>query len=145
MAERLTNQTHEKRRIDAQQIHDLGSLYASAAASISFIANSAPPEACIAFKEKAAEEYGKKSRDQQIKSLLHIQEFLAETADTFHPRARDNSIAFQTRRLEIISRICRANIAEGNMAVDTADLLLGAYRFKLEGNQLYKEWLADYH
>src|SRR5512135_882297 len=122
MTERRTREIHEKRKLDSQQIYDSGELVASAAAAISLIAKSAPAEACLAFKDKALEEFRKGTREYRIKRILHIEEFLHQNVESFHPNARDSDIAFQTRRLDIISRICKAEIADGQMAVDTANL-----------------------
>ena len=132
---------NELRRKEMLAISEQGPLVAAGVAAIALLTKN-PIESCIKERERVLNGFNQAKRSRKLQMITGLQKTCTEIAGILSPGCNESNISMNTRRLDLIQRLVISEIAEGPMVGDVADLVLGRFRFKVEGMQLYREWLG---
>lgn len=130
---------HERRRLDSIEIAQLGPLVAATTAFTDYKFG-VPVEGCIRERDRALTHFENCPRGQRISMIIGLQYRSMRLAKIMSPGCDETESARISRRFTLIQQIIRAGIAEGSVAVQAVDLVMGRFSFDLSGNQLYHEW-----
>ncbi|KKQ85335.1 MAG: hypothetical protein UT08_C0007G0008 [Candidatus Woesebacteria bacterium GW2011_GWB1_38_8] len=126
------------RHAESQMIYGFSNLIASTRAAVVMYLG-VPVERCLTLRDEIRSSYESASRKARVGLVSQTESLCRDLAETLHPHYRESSIAYHTRRLDVIQRIVVNEIAVGKLAVDTADLIMGAYSFDLDNLSVVKE------
>ncbi len=130
---------HEKRKRKSIELEEQGPLVAATIATIALMSGN-PLESYKKVQNRSLDDFSQSSRRRRLIIVCGLQQRCIEMAEFLNPGCKESNIAFHTRRLDLIETIIKSEIAEGLLAVNTADLLLGRFGFGIEGDDVYFEW-----
>lgn len=138
-----TPQEHILRRKESLAINEAGPLIAATRASVVHYMGT-PLDSAITLRDQTLGYFQNGSTRQQKISCIKETELLCRRlSSTINPGCHESSIAFNTRRLNVIQQIVKSEIAEGKLAVDTADLLIGNFNFNIDNMNLVIDWQRE--
>jgi len=136
-------QQDEIRRAEAIVIQDAGSLIASTRAAISFFLGDSSPEKAAVNKKEILTRYNKASRNERIALIVETEILGRQLAEQINPPGfRETNFAYHARRQNLLVALLKANITQGDEAVDVADILMGKSCLGFDRFALVKEWKA---
>jgi hypothetical protein len=120
---------------ESKDLSEMGQLWASTHAAFLLLTGN-PLEVCLKAKEKLIERYDRSHRKGKILMITQTNNLCAAMADSLNPGFRESDLALQTRRLELISKIVKAEISEGEEAGQVVNLLMGITQIEIKSMSL---------
>jgi len=137
MREKYISLENKVRLEEAQRIRDMRDLIASTKAAISLLMG-VDPASALKTKQRTAEFLKSSGRNESIRQAMEVDEYCAFLGDRLKRGSLESELAFQTRRLDILSRIIKSDLTEGNQAIVVVDILMGVKKLDVSNMTIVK-------
>lgn len=124
---------------ESQKIRYLGQV-AAASAALRLLHCATSLEEALHTKTQIEELFDNSAscRKDLIRVLDNEEQICRSMNEVLNPAYKESNLAFQLRRLTLIGKVAKNQIAEGEIAVQAVDLFLGCVGFNLNSMDLVK-------
>jgi hypothetical protein len=129
---------HRKRREESEKIRGLIPVLGAVAATRAILQKC--HGSALVQQKRVVETLEKSSRDELIEKIFETEEICLELAEKLNPKCLVDNYAFYMRRIHILSLILSNNIADGEVASITTDLVLGKRRLDISNLEIVQEY-----
>lgn len=140
MQEKFTRESNKRRTDEVAIVRSWGDVIGTVVATRDLLLG-APLHDVLRLKDDIKTRFDSKEtgRKELIKIAQDAQNVCLALFDLTCPNSRESTIAFETKKLTLLSKMIKNGIAEGKVAVEATDFLMGSYNLGLDQMEIVKE------